>query len=83
MIQAIGKTDTVKDRKELLKSIQPISAFLGDFKTHSSKKAYILGAQSKIQIINPEASFLGLYKACKFLEQLNEQKKKTAACFIS
>lgn len=76
MIQAIGKTDTVKDRKELLKSIQPISAFLGDFKTHSSKKAYILGAQSKIQIINPEASFLGLYKACKFLEQLNEQKRR-------
>lgn len=76
MIQAIEKTDTVRDRKTMLKNLQPISAFLGDYKTHSSKKAYILGAQSKIQIINPEASFLGLYKACKFLEQLNQQKKR-------
>lgn len=76
MIQAVEKIDTVKVKKEMLKNLQPISAFLGDSITHSSKKAYILGAQYKIQIINPEASFLGLYKACKFIEHLNKQKKR-------
>lgn len=64
-------------------SIQaPISAFL-KVSGKTSKKAYLLGVYSKLQMINPEVSFLGLYRACRFLEQLSQQKKKIRILFLN
>jgi small subunit ribosomal protein S2 len=60
----------------------PISAFFG-VSGKTSKKAYLLGVYSKLQMINPEVSFLGLYRACRFLEQLSQQKKKIRILFLN
>lgn len=53
-----------------------ISTFLGESQTHLSQKKNILGKYSDLQIVNPEATFVGLYRACKFLEYLNDGKNR-------
>ena len=53
-----------------------VSAFLGESQTHFSQKKNILGQYSDVQIVNPEASFVGLYRACQFIEHLKAGKNR-------
>lgn len=91
MIQISKNTKILKHRTKVQSiSLQPsrliaidrraaaleVSTFLGESQTHLSQKKNILGKYSDLQIVNPEATFVGLYRACKFLEHLNRGKNR-------